>query len=97
MYARRASGAPKAAASEQLPPSAAMRHGWRRHAARCSDAHCRSVPPGHGRPVVWPPVWGGGVDAAPTGMKKGELGMATAVPLGLAAAARTWERRGGRA
>ena len=86
MYARRASGAPKAAASEQLPPSAATRHG-------CSDAHCFSVPPGHGRPPVWPPVWGGGVDAAPTGMKKGERGMATAVPLGLAAAARTWERR----
>ena len=42
---------------------------------------------------MWPPVWGGGVDAAPTGMKKGERGMATAVPLGLAAAARTWERR----
>lgn len=33
------------------------------------------------------------MDAAPTGMKKGERGMATAVPLGLAAAARTWERR----
>ena len=37
------------------------------------------------------------MDAAPTGMKKGERGMATAVPLGLAAAARTWERRGDRA
>lgn len=35
------------------------------------------------------------MDAAPTGMKKGERGMATAVPLGLAAAARTWERRSG--